>query len=58
MAGCVQQLRQAAQLQEPCCAEDRCACGICQSLQAFLKDPEANPSNGVRTSANAQHVIE
>lgn len=57
VVGCVQQLRQAALLQEPPCAQDRCACTFCTGFQAFLKDPYATWSHGVATSKDAWHVV-
>lgn len=56
VVGCVQQLRQAVQLQKPC-AKDRCACTLCEGFQAFLKDPMATQSHGVATSKDAWHVV-
>ena len=58
MAGCVQQLRQAAQLQPPPSQQHRCPCSTCQSLQACLADPEQKLGHGLLTLGQAQHAIQ
>lgn len=54
MAGCIQQLRQAAQLQEP----DVPKCCTCQKLQSFLKHPEQMQMLVLGEKKQAQHGIQ
>lgn len=58
LAGCVHQLRQAAQPQQPD-MQERCTCNVCQMLQIFLVHPDQTQTlilGGVKVK-EAQHGI-
>ena len=57
MAGCVQQLQQAAQMQEPSSLLHRCTCDVCDSVQTFLTGAEDIQSFKL-TQAQAQHAVQ
>ncbi len=56
MAGCVQQLRQAAQPQ-PLDIQDRCTCNVCQMLQSFLAHPDQTQTLALGGRKEAEHGI-
>ena len=59
VVGCLQQLRQAGQLEEAPYAQGKCACSFCQSIHACLNDPEAgNQSYDVQGGGTAWHVVQ
>ena len=58
LAGCVQQLRQAAQPQpQPLDMQDRCTCNACQLLQSFLAHPDQTQSLPLGSHEEAEHGI-
>ncbi|DBB06171.1 hypothetical protein WJX82_003786 [Trebouxia sp. C0006] len=60
LAGCVQQLRQAAQPQpQPLDMQQapKCICNVCQLLQSFLAHPEQLQSLPLGTQEEAEHGI-
>ena len=56
LAGCVQQLGQAAQPQ-PLDMQDRCTCNACQLLQSFLAHPDQTQSLPLGRHMEAEHGI-
>ncbi len=56
LAGCVQQLRQAAQSQ-PLDMQDVCTCNVCQMLQSFLAHPDQTQTLTLGGRQEAEHGI-
>ena len=56
MAGCVQQLRQAAQPHQPD-MQLRCTCKACQLLQSFLAQPDQAQLLNLGSCKEAEHGI-
>ena len=57
MAGCVWQLQQAAQMQQPSSLLPRCKCDVCHSVQTFLTGAE-DVQSFKQTEAQAQHAVQ
>ena len=57
VAGCMQHLQQAAQLQPDFASEDMCHCKHCQVLQTLFGDPRKDHCSIVVSPKEARHVI-
>ena len=57
LAGCVQKLRRAAQLEREPALRDMCGCQACQKLAAFCEQPKATAEVQLQSQQQAQHVI-
>lgn len=56
LAGCVQQLRRAAQPQlQSLDMPDRCTCNVCQTLQSFLAHPDEVQTLALGDHKDAEH---
>ena len=58
VAGVVQKLKQAAQLQPVPALHEMCSCQACHCLSAFLEQPEQDAEVALHSKERAQHAIE
>ena len=57
LAGCVQKLRRAAQLEHVPTLREMCGCQACHKLAAFCEQPKLKAEMQLQSQQQAEHVI-